>query len=95
MADLPKTTDTPPDHQVVALTIEPALLPDWYDEVSKVAAQFCRRMMTVENPEGWFVRIEVHKDKVAEFASTLTERWEAFVAERKAAGNWDAPEPDA
>jgi len=84
----PVDSDTPPDHTVLALTIESALLPDWYEAVTEVAARHCRRMMTVEKPEQYFVRVELHQEKVKAFSDDLTSRWDRFVQARKASGDW-------
>ena len=39
MSESPVESTTPADHTVLALKIEAALLPDWFDELQKVAAR--------------------------------------------------------
>lgn len=83
------STDTPPDHTIVALTIEPELLPEWFEAVKDIAARLCRRMAVVEDPRAWLVRIELPKERVGELNQALSSAWEDFVAERKAQGRWE------
>lgn len=67
----------PTDPVVLTLKIEPALLPDWYDEVQTLAAGFVRRMGVIERPEGWIVQCELEPDRVEPFKQALNEAWEA------------------
>lgn len=84
---------TPPEHQVLALRIEAALLPEWFDLIRAVAARHARRMAVLEKPDEWVVRVELHTQRIPAFSEDLTEQWETFVAERRAAGRWEA-EPE-
>lgn len=87
--DVPPTkSDTPPDHTVIGLHIEPALLPGWFDAIVELAPHHVRRMAVEEHPEGWRIRVELPDAGVAAFKQALAERWEQFVAEERAAGRW-------
>ena len=88
--ELPIQSDTPPEHTVIGLRIEAALLPDWYDAVCLVAQPLCRRMAVIEKPEEWAVQVELPDANLPAFKSQLGEAWEAFVARRKAEGRWDS-----
>lgn len=74
---------------IVPLEIEAALLPDWYDAVVRVAHPLCRRIGVIEKPEGWFVQVQLPRDRVDAFKAGLIEAWDAFVAQRKADGTWE------
>ena len=84
-ADVPDPStqhDTPEDHVVMAITIEIGLTPDWWEAILEVASRHVRRMMTVERPDQWIVKVELHKDKVAAFNEDLKAAWTAFSAGR-------------
>ena len=83
---------TPPDHTVLAITIEPQLLPEWFEALRDVVTDHARRMAVIEKPDSWICRIEIQKDRVPGFSDALGEAWQVFVAERKAQGNWEAEE---
>lgn len=76
--DRPVESDTPPGHVVIALRIEAALLPRWFDEVRRVSAGHMRRMAVVEKPDEWIVRIELPEEAVAAWHAALAEAWQAF-----------------
>lgn len=81
-------SDTPPNHVVIGMTVEVALLPEWFDAIREIAGRYVRRMLVVEKPDEWIIKVELHEERVDAFRQALSERWEAFVAERKAAGTW-------
>ncbi|TNE90433.1 MAG: hypothetical protein EP330_08030 [Deltaproteobacteria bacterium] len=85
MDELPKDEDL----IIVPLSIEAALLPDWYDAVVRVAHPLCRRIGVIEKPDEWLVQIQLPKDRVGAFKEGLVAAWEAFVAERKERGDWE------
>jgi len=87
---LPTRSDTPPDHTVIGLRIDGALLPEWYDAVCDVVHPLCRRMSVLEKPDEWLLKVELPKAKVPDFKEGLGAAWEAFVAQRKAEGRWEA-----
>ena len=87
--ELPTESDTPDDHEVVAITIEPGLLPDWFEAVRTVSAAHARRLAVIQKPDGWIVKVELPKSAKAKWGEELTQAWEAFVAGRRAAGTWD------
>jgi hypothetical protein len=80
---------TDEDLIIVPLTIETALLPDWYDAVVRVAHPLCRRIGVIEKPDGWFVQVQLPRERVDAFKAGLLMAWEDYVAARKAAGTWD------
>ena len=90
--DLPENHDTPPDHVVLAINIELDLTPEWWEVILEVASKHVRRMMTVEKPDEWIVRVELHKERVAAFSADLGEAWDGFVEKRKAEGTWNNAE---
>jgi hypothetical protein len=77
---------------VVALSVEVALLPEWFEAIERVAARHCRRMQVIEKPDEHLVQIELPVLARPALERELMEAWQVFVAERKAAGNWN-PEP--
>ena len=81
-------SDTPEDHFVIALEVEVALLPEWYEAIEKLAAEFSRRMAVMEHPETWRIRIELPKDRGDAFREQLQEAWDGFVATRREEGRW-------
>ena len=81
MSDSPVQSTTPDDHTVVALTIEAALLPGWFDAIQKVAARFVRRMAVVEKPDEWIVHCELPVVKAEAFRDALQEAWTAYNAD--------------
>ena len=81
-------TDTPEDHLVIALEVEVALLPEWFEAIKALAGEFARRMSVMEHPETWRVRIELPRDSAPIFQERLGEAWQAFVEKRKAEGRW-------
>ncbi len=85
---LPSQSDTPPDHTVIALSIDSELLPEWFDAVRDIAGGLARRMVVVEAPEAWFAKVELHDERVDTFRDHLAAAWETFVAQRKAEGRW-------
>ncbi len=90
---IPTRSDTPPDHTVIGLQIDAALLPEWYDAVCAVVHPLCRRMSVLEKPDEWLLKVELPKANVPAFKAGLGQAWEEFVAQRKAEGRWDpAPE---
>ncbi len=73
--------DGQPELTVVALTVEAALLPDWFEEVTAAAlAACCTRMAVLEHPEAWRVRVELPAPNRAAFQRELGERWQRFQA---------------
>lgn len=74
---------------VVSLSVEAALLPEWFQAIERVAAKHCRRMQVIEKPDEHLVHIELPLLAKPNLERDLMEAWEAFVAERKAAGRWD------
>lgn len=88
---LPQQSDTPPDHVVLGIEIEIDLTPEWWEAILAVAPDHVRRMSTLEKPEQWYVRVELHKDNVEAFSADLAMAWEAFVEERKKQGRWIEP----
>ena len=89
---LPTESDTPPGHVVIALRVEAALLPDWYEAIIGVASPLCRRLAVMEKPEEWVLRVELPEHNVPAFKQGLAEAWEGFVARRRAEGNWERGE---
>ncbi len=81
-------SDTPEDHLVLALEVDVALLPEWFDAIKDLAAEFARRMAVMEHPETWRIRLELPKDRVADFHGRLGQAWEVFVAQRRQEGRW-------
>ena len=71
---------TPADHTVVALTIEAALLPGWFEAVKGVAARFVRRMAVVEKPDEWIVHCELPIAKAEAFRDALQDAWTEYNA---------------
>lgn len=66
---------TPPDHVVIGLRIDAALIPDWFDEVRRIAVGRVRRMAVVEKPDVWVVQCELHRDNVEAFKDALAVAW--------------------
>jgi len=87
-----KPDDTPEDHVIVGLSIEPGLLPEWFEEVQAVATAHCIRMGVRDDPDDWLVKVELPRDRVPAFSAELEARWEDFVARRRAEGRWEAAE---
>jgi hypothetical protein len=81
--------DTPPDHTVMGLRVDVALLPEWFDAIKDLVGQHGRRMMVIEKPDEWVVQIEIHNEKKPVFSDALTTAWADFVAQRKAEGRWE------
>ena len=92
---LPTKSDTPKDHEVVLLTVERALLPEWFEIIKEVSARHARRMAVLEKPDEWVVRVELPKVAKAAWGEELTNAWNDFVEKRRQMGNWEqvAPEP--
>ena len=81
MSESPVESTTPADHTVLALKIEAALLPGWFDELQKVAARFVRRMAVVEKPDEWIVHCELPVAQAVPFRDALQEAWTVYNAE--------------
>ena len=81
-------TEPSGDSVVIALRIEPELLPEWFETVKDIAGRLCRRMAVIEDPAAWRVQVELPREHVDPFRSQLSEAWQGFVAERKAQGRW-------
>ncbi|MFT4624079.1 MAG: hypothetical protein ACI8PZ_002738 [Myxococcota bacterium] len=81
MSDSPVQSTTPADHTVVALSIEAALLPGWFEAVKGVAAKFVRRMAVVEKPDEWLVHCELPAVKAEAFHAALQEAWTVYNAD--------------
>jgi|GEM_PF-4466599 len=86
---IPTTSDTPPEHSVIGLSVDAALLPEWYDAICAVAHPLCRRMSVLEKPEEWLMKVELPDEHLDAFRAGLREAWDAFVAQRKAEGRWE------
>ncbi|MBT3223848.1 MAG: hypothetical protein HN348_32670 [Proteobacteria bacterium] len=86
---LPTKSDTPADHEVVVLTVEAALLPEWFEIIKEVSAPHARRMAVLEKPDEWVVRVELPKASRASWGQELTEAWQKFAAKQRELGNWD------
>jgi hypothetical protein len=69
---------TPPDHTVIGLRIEAALLPSWFAEVERIAARMVRRMVVIEKPDEWIVQCELPKSQVDAFQEALQDAWDRF-----------------
>jgi len=67
-----------PELMVVGLRIEKALVPEWFDEVRKVASRFVRRMAVIEKPDELVVQCELPASQVEAFHAALAEAWAAF-----------------
>ena len=80
------------EKKVIGLRIERALIPDWYNIVLDVCANWCIRMYTIEKPEEYVVQIEFEVSKVAPFYAALALAWDAFVEAQKSSGNWEQSE---
>lgn len=74
---------------IISLSVDSALLPEWFDEIQTVAATVCRRMAVIEKPEAWLVRIELLKERVPELHAGLERQWAVFVEGRRAEGRWE------
>ena len=74
----PTDGGTPPDHEVVAIRIDAALLPGWFAEIERVAARVVRRMMVIEDPAGGLVRCELRRDRKEAFVAALEDAWAAW-----------------
>jgi len=77
------------DWTYLTLSLDAEVLPGWFDIVQKLAARFVHRMMVIEKPEVWIVRVEIAPDKSQEFQQELAFAWELFAAQRKALGEWE------
>lgn len=86
---IPVQSDTPEDHSVIGMTVDAALLPEWYDAICQVAHPLCRRMSVVEKPEEWLMKVELPNEVLLQFKRELVEAWEAFVVQRKSEGRWE------
>lgn len=75
---IPVESDTPPDHQVIGLRLDPDTLPEWWERIVALAPAWVRRMAVVENPEAWYVKVEVHRDRVEAFHEALAEAWRVY-----------------
>ena len=62
----------------MALRIPGELLPDWFDEVQRVAAAHVRRMGVVEKPDEWLVQVELDPERAEAFHTALQAAWAAF-----------------
>ena len=62
----------------MALRIPSELLPDWFEEVQRVAAAHARRMGVVEKPEEWLVQVELTPENTESFQADLQAAWSAF-----------------
>jgi hypothetical protein len=81
-------SDTPADHFVIGLEVEVALLPEWFDAIKAIAADFARRMAVQEHPEVWRIRIEMPKAQKDAFNARLQADWDVFIGERRQQGRW-------
>jgi len=86
---IPTQSDTPEDHSVIGMTVDAALLPEWYDAICAVAHPLCRRMSVVEKPEEWLMKVELPNEVLPRFKKELVDAWDSFVAQRKAEGRWE------
>ncbi len=82
------------DWTYLTLSLDAEVLPAWFDIVQKLAAQFVHRMMVIEKPDVWIVRVEIAPERSQDFQQELAFAWELFAAQRKALGVWD-PVPEA
>lgn len=70
-----------PELTIVALTVDPALVPAWFDEIKAAAiAAKCTRMAVLEDPAGWKVRIELPAPNRDALKRDLAARWARFQA---------------
>ncbi len=81
MSDSPIQSTTPEDCVVIALTIESALLPGWFDALKTVAAGFVRRMAVIEKPDEWIVHCELPEADVQAFSEALQAAWTVWQGE--------------
>ncbi len=77
---LPTRSDTPPDHVVIGLRLDPDTLPGWYDRIMEIAPDWVRRIAVIEHPEGWYLKVEVHRDRADGFREALSAAWAAWNA---------------
>jgi len=84
-------TEAPDDTTIITLSVQAALLPEWFDTIQTIAAPLCRRMAVIEKTEEWIVRIELDKDRVPTLHEELQLGWAAFVKVRREEGRWDTP----
>lgn len=75
---------------VVSLSVDVALLPEWFQAIEGVAARHCRRMQVIEKPDEHIVQIELPVLARPTLERELMEAWEGFVAQRKAEGRWES-----
>ncbi|MCA9570341.1 MAG: hypothetical protein KC656_21000 [Myxococcales bacterium] len=75
---------------VVSLSVDVALLPEWFDAIERVAARHCRRMQRIERPDAHLVHIEVPVLARPAMEQELMEAWDTFVEQRKAEGRWES-----
>jgi len=77
-------------HTVVNLSIESALLPEWFDAIQAIANRTCRRMAVIERPDAWIVKLEVPTDGLVGLNDALAQAWGRFVDQRRAEGRWES-----
>jgi hypothetical protein len=77
-----------PNWTYLTLSLDADVLPAWFDVVQRLCAGFVNRMMVIERPEAWIVRIEIAPEKSEAFQSELALAWELFAAQRRALGEW-------
>lgn len=65
---------------VIALSIERALLPSWFDVVRRVSRGLVRRMAVIHAPDEWYVRCELPEQLVEVWQARLQEAWRAHAA---------------
>lgn len=63
---------------VLRLTIEAALLPDWFEALKPVVARFARRMAVIEKPDEYVVQVELAVAKKEAFTQALQVAWTEF-----------------
>jgi hypothetical protein len=76
------------DWTYLTLSLDTAVLPAWFDIVQRVCAAHVHRMMVIERPDAWIVRVEIAPENSAQFQSELAAAWELFAAQRRAVGDW-------
>lgn len=81
--------------KILTLSLDTAVLPGWFDVLQKLAAKWVHRMMVIEKPDVWIVRVEIAPEKSEAFQKELALAWELFAAQRKALGEWSPEEAEA
>ncbi len=76
------------DWTYLTLSLDTAVLPAWFEIVQRVCAAHVHRMMVIERPEAWIVRVEIAPEKSVAFQGELSDAWEIFAAQRRTLGEW-------